>query len=308
MITLGLARDDLKRPMRSVITIKGYRADWRMFARWCEEAGRAAMPATSDTLALYVTWMLMVRKRKVTTAERHTSAVAHFHREAGLPCPLSADVKTVLQSVRRRRRERPQGKAALTPEDLLRLVMACDERTNAGARDRALLILGFATSLRRSDLVRLEIADVSFADQGLIVAVRHGKTDQFGRGRVLSVWAGEQPVTDPVRTIQAWLDRRGMWAGPLFPQVHRFDGVLRKSLTGDSVNNAVKRAIERAGIDPAPFGAHSLRAGAITAAAIAGGSDQEIMAMSGHTNPSVMQRYVRGTRMFAGRNPLAGVL
>jgi integrase len=308
MAALGLARDDLQRPMRSIVTIKGYAADWRMFTRWCDEAGRAAMPATSDTLTLYVTWMLTERKRKVATAERHTSAVAHYHREARLPCPLTEDVRTVLQSVRRRRRERPQGKAALTPEDLQRVAEACDERTNAGARDRALLILGFASSLRRSDLARLETADVSFADQGLIVFVRQGKTDQFGRGRILSVWAGERPATDPVRTIQAWLDRRGTWAGPLFSRVEPYGRVLQRSLSGEAVNDAIKRAIKRAGIDPAPYGAHSLRAGAITAAAIAGGSDQEIMGMSGHVNPAVMHRYVRRARVFAGRNPLAGVL
>jgi integrase len=308
MARLALLRDDLQQPTRAPLTIKGYGHDWSLFCAWCDEAGCVALPATSDTVTLYVTWMLVEQCRRVTTAARHVSAIAHYHRVARRPDPISLEVKAVLNSVKRRRKERPQGKAALTPEDLLRVATACDERTNAGARDRALLVIGFATSLRRSDLARLEVADVSFAEQGVIIFVREGKTDQFGRGRILGVWAGERPTTDPVTTMQAWLTRRGMWPGPLFPSVERFDRVQRKQITGESVNDIIKRAIARAGIDPAPYGAHSLRAGAITAAAIAGGSDQEIMGMSGHANPAVMRRYIRVARVFAGRNPLAGVL
>jgi integrase len=75
-----------------------------------------------------------------------------------------------------------------------------------------------------------------------------------------------------------------------------------------AVSEAVKRAVERVGLDSANYGSHSLRAGAVTAAAELGRSDQEIMALSGHRSAAVMQAYVRSARVFAGRNPLAGVL
>jgi integrase len=295
-------------PVRSAVTLKGYAHDWNLFSAWCGQTGRVVLPASSDTLALYVTWMLIENGRRVTTASRHVSAVAHYHRLARKPSPVTPEVKAILHAVKRERRERPQGKAALTVEDLRRVSAACDESTNAGARDRAILVLGFATSLRRSDLARLELADISRAEQGLIVVARFGKTDQMGRGRILSVWTGENPLTDPVAVLDRWIERRGLWPGPLFSHIEKFGRVKHKPLTGEAVLDIIKRAIERAGMDPGPYGAHSLRAGAITAAAIAGGSDSEIMRLSGHTNASVMRGYIRVAQAFAGKNPLAGVL
>jgi integrase len=308
MARLALLRDSLQLPVRSEITVKGYAADWQLFNRWCEKAGRVPMPASADTVELYITWMLVDNGRRVSTAARHVSAIAHYHRLAGERRPITPEVKAVLGAVKRQRREKPQGKLAITPEDLRKVSAACGE-TNAGTRNRAILILGFATSLRRSDLARLELADISYADEGIIIFVRYGKTDQLGRGRILSVWAGKNPLTDPVGVLGKWIERRGTWPGALFPQVWaKGDRVTRQPISGEAIHDAIQSAIKRAGIDPAPYGAHSLRAGAITAAAIAGGTDQEIMRLSGHANASVMRGYIRMAKVFSGRNPLAGVL
>lgn len=308
MARLALLRDELQRPVRSAITLRGYANDWVLFNRWCAESGCSAMPASSDTVTLYLTWLMLDNGRKAGTGARHVSAIKHYHRLAGQRAPISDDVKDVLAAVKRQRRELPQGKAALTPEDLARVSEALPWVTNAGARDRAMLILGFATALRRSDLARLELADISFADQGLIVVVRQGKTDQIGRGRILSIWAGENHATDPVRVLQKWIECRGLWPGPLFTRVELYDRVKEKGLSGEAVHEAIKRAIDRAGMDSRPYGAHSLRAGAITAVAINGGSDQELLRLSGHKNAAIMRGYVRVARVFSGRNPLAGIL
>lgn len=279
-----------------------------MFNAWCQEAGVSALPASVDTVSLYCTWMMTENGNKASTASRHACAIAWYHRQATMPSPVTFDVKEVLTSVRRGRREKPQGKAALTGADLVRISESLDAATNAGARDRAILILGFATCLRRSDLAVLELADVTFAPEGLVIVVRYGKTDQFGRGRVLSVWPGARPATDPVLAAKNWIARRGAWPGPLFCRIEKSDVVKHIPISGEAVHDAVVRMIRRAGMDPKPYGAHSLRAGAITAAAIAGGSDIEIMRLSGHANAAVMRRYVRIARVFQGRNPLAGVL
>jgi integrase len=306
---LGILRDGLRRPVRAPRTITAYASDWKIFSAWCAEAGRPALPATSDTLALYVTWMLTEHNSKCSTAERHVSAVAHFHRDALLPSPVSAEVRAVLSSVRRGRRERPCGKAALAAPDLVRVARLCNARSNIGARDRALVVLGFATSLRRSELAALLLSDVSFEPRGLVVVVRRSKTDQDGKGRLVAVWPGKRTLTDPVRVLRNWIQRRGRWEGPLFSRVlNRWDRVSRKPISGEGINEAIKRAIARAGLDAALYGAHSLRAGAITASADAGRSDQEIMGLSGHENAKVMRGYIRRARVFSGRNPLEGVL
>jgi integrase len=290
------------------LTVRGYSADWRLFARWCDRTGRRSLPATEETVGLYIAWLVEDRGRKTSTAARHIAAIRHQHRTAGMEPPETKDANKTIHAARRERKERPQGKRALSVADLVRVAATCEATTNRGARNRALLVVGFATSLRRSELVSLRLADISFEREGVAVLVRHSKTDQLGRGRLIGVWRGSRPETDPVGVLHAWIERRGRWDGPLFPRIDPRDAVEHVAIAGETVNEIVKRSVERIGLDPKPYGAHSLRAGAVTAAADLGRSDQEIMSLSGHENAAVMRQYVRRARVFDGRNPLAGVL
>ncbi len=303
-----LARLDLS-GTRAPLTVRGYESDWTLFDRWCRQAGKQSLPASEDTVRLYLAWLLEEKGRKTTTAERHLQSVAHRHRQRGLQNPISSSVRDTLLAIRRQRKERPQGKKALSVGDLVRISEACDTLTNRGLRDRALIVLGFATSLRRSNLGRLQLSDLSFHEPGLAVHVRSSKNDQNAVGKTFAAWAGERASTDPVTVVQAWIDARGKWSGPLFTRVtSRGDHVSHSGISGDSINKIVQRAMVRAGLDPTGYGAHSLRAGAITASAELGRSDQEIMGLSGHSSVTVMRTYIRGTRLFAGRNPLAGAM
>jgi site-specific recombinase XerD len=300
-------RDALLVSGRARQTTEAYGCDWRQFTRWCQMTGQLALPAAAETVQLYVTWMFE-NGRKVTTAERHVSAISHVHRTAGFASPVEPNLREVIRATRCERQEKPQGKTALDKLDLVRIASKCDVVTALGARDRALLVLGFATSFRREELARLQLGDVSFERGGLAVLLRRSKRDQEGKGRLLGVWAGERAATDPVRTLRAWLEHRGTWPGPLFCRVQTGDTVKREPISGEAINQAVKRMIANAGIDPHHYGAHSLRAGAITAAADLGRSDQEIVGLSGHSNVQMIRTYVRSSRLFSGRNPLAGVL
>lgn len=307
MQALRKKRTDLKAALRAPQTMRGYACDWRAFTRWCEDAGRTPAPCDAETLALYVTWALS-KGRRTSTAKRYISSALDHHRRAGLPTPDAHEARSIIIGFRRERGERPQGKAALSPADLARVSRQCDTSTNLGLRDRALIILGFATSFRRSDLVRLNLSDIVFSEQGIVIVQRRSKTDQQGKGRIMGIWPGRRAITDPVRTLKAWIKKRGTWDGPLFCRVQNGDIITRRGISGDAVNDAVKRAVARAGLDEALYGGHSLRAGAITASAELGRSDQEIMGLSGHVSAKVMRGYVRRGRLFAGRNPLAGAL
>lgn len=304
---LRVRRDSLRLAVRAGRTIAAYDSDWRQFDQWCRLRGCPSLPASPDNLQLYVTWMFE-QGRKVSTAERHVSAIAHYHRRANAPSPVEPGTREVIRGVRRERREKPQGKTALSVADLVRVSVKCDARTALGARDRAIVVLGFATSFRRSELSHLQLSDVTFERNGLAVLLRYSKRDQEGRGRMMGVWAGRRACTDPVRVLRDWLAFRGNWEGPLFCRVQTGDAVKRRPITGEALAEAIKRAIAAAGIDPRPYGAHSLRAGAITASADLGRSDQELMGLSGHLSAKMLKTYVRSARLFSGRNPLAGVL
>ena len=304
---LRVRRDSLRASVRAGRTIEAYESDWRQFDRWCRVVGRPSLPACAETLELYLTWMFE-QGRKVSTAERHVSAIADRHRRAGDPSPVSPSAREVIRGVRRERKEKPVGKAALSASDLLRVVRRCDASTALGARDRAIVVLGFATSFRRSELVRLLLSDVTFERQGLGVLLRYSKRDQEGAGRLLGVWAGDRASTDPVRVLRAWLDFRGDWDGPLFCRVQTGDLVRRIPISGEALNEVVKRRVAAVGLDSSCYGAHSLRSGAITASAELGRSDQELKGLSGHATTKMLEVYVRRARLFAGRNPLAGLL
>jgi integrase len=157
--------------------------------------------------------------------------------------------------------------------------------------------------------VRLDLADVTFKREGLVLRIARGKTDQAGAGSLLGVHRGHHRDTCPVRVLQEWLLSRGeFWPGPLFCQLTKpGDAIRHKRMTGDSVAEVVQAAVARAGLDPKFYGAHSLRAGCATAAAAGGASDVAIMQRTGHKSAAMMGRYVRPARLFA-IDPLRGVL
>jgi integrase len=296
-------------PKQAGLTVRGYASDLRVFGSWCREFDRVSLPASADTLKKYAIWSLLEKKRRVTTVNRHLAAILDAHKQAKLPAPSVAEARAVVAEVQQDRGEQPQGKTALRKDDLLRIAQSCSRKTNAGLRDRAILILGFATTLRRSNLARLQLKDVTFDDGGrLVIFVRKSKTDQKSKGRRIAVWPGKRTATDPVRVLADWIKARGSWQGPLFCRIQTGDQLTSDGISGESVNDIVKRLVAGVGLDPDLYGAHSLRAGAITASAQLGRSDQEIMGLSGHESPAVMRMYIDRERLFAGRNPLAGVL
>jgi integrase len=77
--------------------------------------------------------------------------------------------------------------------------------TLVGLRDRALILLGFAGALRRSELVALEISDLVRTEKGLLVRIRRSKTDQEAEGATIAIPRGGQDC--PVKALETWLER-----------------------------------------------------------------------------------------------------
>jgi len=95
----------------------------------------------------------------------------------------------------------------------IRQILAAIDRTTAkGARDAAIILLGFASAMRRSELAGLTLADVEVKPGGMLLNVRRSKTDQNGDGQVVAVAHGNHAVA----ALHARLEFRGMQPGPLF--------------------------------------------------------------------------------------------
>ena len=278
-------------------TRRAYAADWRAFAAWCADNALEPLPATAATLALYLT----DRADALSTATlgRRLVSIAAAHRAAGLPVPADdAGVRALWRGIRRRKGTAQVGKAAAVTAHVRRMVEALPADTALGVRDRALLLVGFAGALRRSELVGLDVEDLDWTADGLVVTIRRSKTDQEGAGAKVGVPYGRHPETCPVRRLRAWLDWAGIDAGPIFRTVTRHGAVLPRRLTDRAVALAVRRAAARAGLDPARYAGHSLRAGLATAAAQAGAEERDIMRQTRHQSVAVARRYIRDGSLF----------
>jgi integrase len=189
-----------------------------------------------------------------------------------------------------------QKSAALT--DDVRAMLDATDVGMIGIRDRAIILLGFASAFRRSELVGLNAEDCTFSKDGLTITLRRSKTDQEGAGRKIGIPYGSNPETCPVRVLQAWTEGASITTGPLFRSVSRHGQVQPGRLSGVDIAPIVKKLAQRAGLDPAKYAGHSLRAGHATSAAIAGASERSIMNQTGHRSVQMVRRYIRDGSLF----------
>jgi integrase len=278
-------------------TLRGYQSDWRDFCAWCESrGGLCSLPAAADTVAAYIAER--AGHLKPGSIQRRLNAIAEAHKAAGLESPThAAIVRNTLKGIRRTLGTAPKQKAPALTDDIRAMVDATDAGL-IGARDRALILLGFAGAFRRSELVGLDVEDCAFGKDGLTVTLRRSKVDQEGAGRRVGIPYGSNPETCPVRTVQAWLEAAAITAGPLFRSINRHGQVQAGRLSGIGVARVTKKLAARAGLDPARYAGHSLRAGHATAAAIAGASERSIMKQTGHRSVQMVRRYIRDGNLF----------
>lgn len=281
-------------------TIRAYRSDLADFVDWCAGQGVVALPAAPTNISLYLT-SLAQAGAKASTLQRRVSALSQAHQMAGhVPSPTADPVvRATMAGIRRAHGTAPAQKAALLTADLRRLLATTDPSGPAGARDRALLLLGFAGGFRRSELVSLDVDDLVQTDDGLRVQLRRGKTDQEGSGREVGIPRGHNAATCPVRAVQEWRSVAGIAYGPLFRAVSRHGVVSRQRLSDRGVARIVQRAARNAGLDPALYAGHSLRAGLATSAAAGGASERAIMAQTGHRSLPMVRRYIRSGSLFS---------
>jgi integrase len=241
--------------------------------------------------------------RSVSTVQQRAAAIRWAHEAQGHESPTThKGVRATLKGIRRELGVAPSKKSAATVERVASMVGRLDRSTVKGKRDAALLLLGFASAMRRSELVGLEVGDVEPVSGGLLVTLRRSKTDQEGQGHKRAIPHGRTPELCPVKALEDWLEVAGIEEGPVFRSVSRH-GTVGKSLSGRAVALVVKEHAGAAGLDAADFGAHSLRAGfitsAITSAAERGKRTERIMDHTGHQSLATVRGYMRPVDAFA---------
>jgi site-specific recombinase XerD len=277
-------------------TLRGYESDWRHFCGWCASHGVYSLPANPETVAAYIAEG--AGHLKPGSIQRRLNAIAEAHKVTGLESPTrAAIVRNTLKGIRRMLGTAPAQKAPTLTDDI-RAMVDTTHTGIIGARDRALLLFGFAGAFRRSELVGLDVEDCAFGRDGLTVALRRSKTDQTGEGRTIGIPYGSNPETCPVRNVQSWIEAAAINSGALFRSLNRHGHIQPRRLSDIDVARIIKKLAERAGLDPGKYAGHSLRAGHATAAAIAGASERSIMRQTGHKSVQMVRRYIRDGSLF----------
>ncbi|MGI9073702.1 MAG: site-specific integrase [Bryobacteraceae bacterium] len=285
-------------------TIIGYRSSFGQFEEWCQAHGLCSMPADAETIALYLA--AQAGRLKAATLSQHLAAIAKAHKSAGFASPIKDNqlVAETLKGIKRTHGTASKQKAPVLTEDL-RMMLRMLPSNLLGLRDRALLLMGFAGAFRRSELVALDVADLQFTAEGLLITLRRSKGDQEGAGRQVAIPHGTHAETCSVRAVRAWLEAASITEGPIFRAVDRHGRISPKRLSAHAVALIVKRYTEAVGLDAKLFSGHSLRAGFVTSAARAGEPERRIMRQTGHKSIEMVLKYVRQANAFTDNAALA---
>jgi integrase len=274
---------------QSPATRKSYAQAIAHFRKW-----GGSIPSTPDTLASYLADH--AEHLAVATLQHRLIAIHRAHLDLGLRSPvMDPTVKRTMQGIRRTFGVAQRRVKALVKDELLEVLAFVDkQKPIKAARDRALLLVGFAGAFRRSELVSLRVEDMTLTETGVELLLRRSKTDQEGQGRTVFVPRAKGQRC-PVRSLLDWLATYGVTNGPLFPSLNRHDQVVRAALSPQSVALIVKQAVLRAkGPEAAmSFSGHSMRAGFVTTAAEQGLQPYQIREVTGHRSDVTLAKYIR---------------
>ena len=272
-------------------TKRAYASDLRHFL-----AHGGAIPCTPKRLAKYLAESAN-DGLAVATLERRITAIhkAHVYQKQASPAH-SEIVRQVMQGIRRTLGTKQRQVKPLTKDDLLAALEVIEKihmpaRT---ARDRAILLIGFASAMRRSELVGVCVEHLALSPAGLEIELPVSKTDQERHGRTVFIPRSSGSHC-PVQALMSWLKTAGIRTGHVFRSVNRYDGVAEQGLTPQSVALIVKAAMVQTGADAYNFSGHSMRAGYCTSAAEQGQPTWQIREQTGHRSDTTLAKYIRST-------------
>lgn len=291
-------------------TQRAYQSDLRMFTVWCDQQGLTPLPATPATVAAYLTDLVATGK-KITTVRRHLATISKAHQLAGLDNPAQAElVKAAMHGLQREHGRTPERATPLLAADVRRILAGLTGTDAATLRNRALLLVGWHGALRRQELANLTWDNVTPQAGGVVVELRHTKTDKAGTGQHVGLAAEPDRSVCPVHALQAWqrhLNAAGMAGadGAVFPRITKAGTVVPRSLTGQGVALVLSRMAAAAGVEGVT--GHSLRRGLVHEAHLRGVADSRVMAATRHKSVTMLRVY-QGEAGLVSQAPGRGLL
>jgi len=296
----------LLRNSRAPGTLSSYRKCFKIFASWCEQHDRDVLPASAETLTLFLSDV--AERYRFNTIKNFISSIAFAHRTAREPFDRAA-LHVVVEGIRRVQGAGWRQATPITVGELRTILMAVPD-TMAGARDRAVLMLGFAGALRSSEIAGLDLGVagpqasgfLTVEAEGVRITLLRSKTDQQGRSIFKLVPRGGNPC--PVAALEHWLTVASIKSGPVFRPLWKGGAPRQQRMGHCGVNNIVKNAVyastRQAGMSEAharsralQVSSHSLRVGFVTSAGLANVTSEDIAQHVGWAGTHMVFHYMR---------------
>ena len=214
---------DYRRASMPASTRAAYAGDWDRFTRWCAQTNAEPLPAAPGVVSRYLAAAADLIDEAgapayaTATLTRWVAGINAAHRAAGLPAPGADPLVTeTLRGIRATRAQPPRRAKPLRLAQLEAVLAGVETRYWPGAvigrRDRALLLLGFAGALRRSELAALQIRDVELDADGVVtVRIRMSKTDQDATGQTVAYPRGTTRANCTACAVLDWAVILGAW-------------------------------------------------------------------------------------------------
>jgi len=293
-----------------------YDKGWKRFYDFCKEKNYTPLPADPSHV---VEFLINQATQPVNSGGKflsmgtvvlYHSAINRKHVDAGLLSPTRApEVANVLRGLKRLKGTAPRQVKALREYQIESMLAAClsagkaSGSTARGLRDAAIIAIGFAAALRRSEICNLKVDDIEFIDSidgvslpKMFLYIRKSKTDQQGKGQKIAIPEGKK--IKPIMRLKDWLNISGIHSGHVFQTLKRGGGLKGKKLHHSDVPRIIKHYAEQIGLDPSEVAGHSLRAGFVTSAAAHHARLDKIMEVTRHRNSSMVLKYIREADSF----------
>ena len=272
-------------------TERAYRADLEHYRGWCQQQGVTALPATPAVLGQYVS--ALAPHRKWATIARRLSAIRKWHELRDVPIPIDDRwLKATLKGIQREHGTHAKQAPAFGANQLKGILRGIVTESNgvprfAPLRDKVVLLLGFTGAFRRSELVALNVEQLHFSDDGVVITYYGSKTNQMGQREEKALFYSPDGLICPVRTLTKWVALLERTKGPLLVRIQKGNELTEERLTDQSIGAIVKKHVGKR------YSAHSMRASFVTTAKLNGADDSEVMQQTKHKTSAMIRRYTR---------------
>ena len=194
---------------KAINTIRAYKSDFKDFGVFCAKHNFKALPTDPKIVALYLTY-LSGKNAKMSTLRRRLVSIGMLHKLKGhyLDTKHPAIIEN-LMGIKRRKGSIQKGKKPLLINSLKLIIKVINEQKKEKIkklRDKSIILIGFSGGFRRNEIVSLNYEDLEFVSEGLKIAIRRSKTDQFGEGSIKALPYFDNSEYCPVITLKQWLE------------------------------------------------------------------------------------------------------